>query len=231
MSQLTSQEIAKFYDTYSKQQKSIGVNIRHRTIIKKMVKAGFSSESRVLEIGCGIGTLTSLLVKKAKHVLAVDISPESIEIARKKLSTASNLSLLVSDMSDFDKDERFDFIVLPDVLEHIPVEQHERLFSHIQKHLKPGGRVCIHIPDPYALEWMRSNKPELLQIIDQSLYTDLLIPSFYKNNLILDKLERYTLQNKLPDYQWLELIHRPVYQDFTKKKYAEAAIDEIKSRL
>ncbi|MEZ4800592.1 MAG: class I SAM-dependent methyltransferase [Flavobacteriales bacterium] len=231
MENINRKQISEFYDEYSTQQKKIGVNIRHRTIIKNLVKAGLDNSSNVLEIGCGIGTLTSLLVKKCGQLLAVDISPSSIEMAKKNLGKHHNLSFLVSDMSDFPATEKFDFIVLPDVLEHIPVEQHNNLFLQISKNLKPDGRVCIHIPDPYALEWIRNNKPELLQIIDQSLYTDIIIPSIYKNNLAIDKLVRYQLQATLPDYQWIELIHRPVYTNLDKKTYSNAALDEIKSRL
>ena len=224
-------QIADFYDQYSDQQKKIWVNIRHRSIMQRLQKNGLNGSSNVLEIGCGVGTLTSLLVKKAGQVLAVDISPASIEMAKKNLGNHSNIRFLVSDMSDFSTTEKFDLIVLPDVLEHIPVEQHHALFGKLKNVLSPKGKICIHIPDPYALEWIRKHTPELMQIIDQSLYTDQLLGSIYPHQLTLHKLERYCLQKELPDYQWIELIHRPVYIDFNKKEYRKAVIDEIKSRL
>lgn len=224
-------QIADFYDQYSDQQKKIWVNIRHRSIMQRLQKNGLSGASNVLEIGCGVGTLTSLLVKKAGQVLAVDISPASIEMAQKNLGNRSNIRFLVSDMSDFSATEKFDLIVLPDVLEHIPVEQHQALFGKLKNVLAPQGKICIHIPDPYALEWIRKHTPELMQIIDQSLYTDQLLGAIYPHQLTLHKLERYCLQKELPDYQWIELIHRPEYVDFNKKEYRKAVIDEIKSRL
>ncbi len=231
MSQKSQKEIAEFYDEYSNQQSRIGVNIRHRTIMKRLKSCGMTNESAVLEIGCGIGTLTSLLVKKAGSLLAVDISPSSIEIAKKNLGNHSNISFLVSDMSNFDTSKKFDFIVLPDVLEHIPLEQHAALFKTFKSVLAENGKICIHIPDPYALEWIRANQPELLQIIDQSIYSNLLTDSIYQAELALHKLERYCLQKTLPDYQWIEVIHRPDYKTFDKKQYMLAAIDEVKSKL
>jgi cyclopropane fatty-acyl-phospholipid synthase-like methyltransferase len=231
MSQKSQKEIAEFYDEYSNQQSRIGVNIRHRTIMKRLKSSGMTNESSVLEIGCGIGTLTSLLVKKAGSLLAVDISPSSIEIAKKNLGHHSNISFLVSDMSNFDTSKKYDFIVLPDVLEHIPVEQHSALFKTFKSILAENGKICIHIPDPYALEWIRANQPELLQIIDQSIYSNLLTDSIYQADLALHKLERYCLQKTLPDYQWIEVIHRPSYKTFEKKQYIFAAIDEVKSKL
>lgn len=60
------------------------------------------NNSNVLEIGCGIGTVTGLIgkvVTKGK-VIAVDISVQSIGVARKNNKGKSNIQFLVSDMSD-----------------------------------------------------------------------------------------------------------------------------------
>ncbi|MBX7183495.1 MAG: methyltransferase domain-containing protein [Bacteroidia bacterium] len=225
------QEISGFYDKYATQQAEVGVNIRHRTIIKRLKGLGLNSQSNVLEIGCGIGTLTGLLAAKAGKVLAVDISPESIERAKQRLSKFSNLSLMVSDMSDFVSQQKFDLVVLPDVLEHIPVEQHAALFKTIASVLHDNGRVCINIPDPYYLDWVRVNRPELLQIIDQSLYADILVPTIYSSGLVLQKFERYALSMDSEDYEWLELVKRPARTTYKKKEYLTAAMDEVKARI
>lgn len=225
------QEISGFYDKYATQQTEIGVNIRHRTIIKRLKGLGLNNQSNVLEIGCGIGTLTGLLAAKAGKVLAVDISPESIQRAKQRLGKYSNLTLMVSDMSDFSSNEKFDFVVLPDVLEHIPVEQHAALFKTIAEVLNKEGKVCINIPDPYCLDWARIAMPEALQIIDQSLYTDLLVSTIYPAGLVIHRLERYALQFETEDYEWIELIHRPNQKEYKKKKYLEAAVGEIISRV
>lgn len=225
------EKIAEFYDSFAQNQKRTGINIRHRMIMKRLKASGLSSQSIVLEIGCGIGTLTSLLVKSCKHLTAADISPESIAQAKNALQRFQNIELVVTDMMDFTSDVKYDFIVLPDVLEHIPVEQHPMLFSKMKKLLHENGKICIHIPDPYALEYIREHNPELLQIIDQSIYTDILVQNIYQNDLTLNKLERYTLQKELPDYQWIEIIHRPHYKVFNKKQYSKAVIDELKVRF
>ena len=66
--------------------------------------------------------------------------------------------------------------------------------------------------------------------MEMPLYSDF-IQNIYAHELALHKLERYCLQRTLPDYQWIEVIHRPHYTTFEKKQYSKAAIDEIKSRL
>ncbi|MFY7707906.1 MAG: SAM-dependent methyltransferase [Flavobacteriales bacterium] len=225
------EKIAEFYDSYAQNQKRTGINIRHRMIIKRLKSAGLSAQSTVLEIGCGIGTLTSLLVRQCKHLTAADISPESIAQAKATLDKHDNIAFVVTDMSDFQEDRKYDFIVLPDVLEHIPLEQHPMLFSKMKQLLHENGKICIHVPDPYALEYIRQQTPELLQIIDQSIYSDILVKNIYDNSLTLHRLERYTLQKELPDYQWIEIIHRPHYTQFNKKKYSTAVVDELKARF
>lgn len=83
----SNEEIKKFYNRYVTEQKKTGVNIRHRYIHKQVKKAGLNKYSNVLEIGCGIGTYTSLLcnVVTQGKIVAVDISDESIQVAKQNL--------------------------------------------------------------------------------------------------------------------------------------------------
>lgn len=53
----------EFYNNYSQRQLAVGVNKRHYSIIKFLNEFGLQKNNSVLEIGCGIGTLTSLLLK------------------------------------------------------------------------------------------------------------------------------------------------------------------------
>src|SRR5688572_25893429 len=117
------EEVSTFYDNRVADQVRIGINLRHRTIFRLLKKNGLNRYQRVLEIGCGVGPVTSLILKLVRDgfVHAVDISPKSIEQAKVNLSSRTNLSLSVSDMSDFSAPEKFHVIVLPDVLEHIPI--------------------------------------------------------------------------------------------------------------
>ena len=99
--------------------------------MNELIKSGLRKDSVVLEVGCGVGTLTVLLNKflsKGKLV-ATDISDESIEKAKKRIPNSNKIDFFVTDMKDFSYSQKFDFIVLPDVLEHIPIDQHKELFS------------------------------------------------------------------------------------------------------
>lgn len=198
-------KIVSFYDQFAKEQEKTGVNSRHLSILDKLVKAGLSSHHRVLEIGCGIGTVSQLIAKKTAkgEVLAVDISPESIQKAKTLWKDQKNLSFEVSDMKGFEKPgQQFDFFVFPDVLEHIPVDQHDAIFETVKRHAHSQSVVFIHIPAPRFLEWMIKNEPQKLQVIDQPLDTGQLITAVSKHGFYLDKMATYSVFYKEKDYQY-----------------------------
>lgn len=199
------EQVVSFYDQFAEKQQKTGINSRHLSILDKVKAAGLQSNHRILEVGCGIGTVSHLLATQVKEgaILAVDISPESIEKAKVLWKSQSNLSFEVSDMSDFDKKgQTFDFFVFPDVLEHIPVEQHNRLFQNISKHAHADSVIFIHIPAPRYLQWMIENQPEKLQVIDQPLDTGTLVSTISSHGFYLEKMETYPLFFAEKDYQY-----------------------------
>lgn len=217
-------KVVSFYDQFAEKQEKTGINSRHLSILDKVKLAGLQVDHKILEVGCGIGTVSHLLatqVPKGK-VLAVDISPESIEKAKLLWKDQKNLSFEVSDMSDFDKKgETFDFFVFPDVLEHIPVDQHFRLFQHIQKHSHPDSVIFIHIPAPRYLQWMIENEPAKLQVIDQPLDSGDLIKNITANGFFLEKMETYSLFFEEKDYQYFVFrASKPLQKSTPKNKWA-----------
>lgn len=198
-------KVVSFYDQYVSKQEKIGINSRHYHILEKLLASGLSAHHRVLEIGCGIGTVSHLIAKKVKNgkVLAVDISPESIQKARSLWKDQKNLDFEVSDMNNFHKPGQvFDYIVFPDVLEHIPIDQHFSIFETVKRHSHSETSIFIHIPSPRFLEWMIKKEPEKLQVIDQPLNTGQLIKSVTDNHFYLEKMDTYSIFFKEKDYQY-----------------------------
>jgi SAM-dependent methyltransferase len=203
----TREEIGNWYDGFAGQQEKTSVNLRHYKIMGFLTWAGLTHRNRVLEIGCGIGTLTGLLAKYLRkgEVLAVDISPRSVEIARKRLANAHNVMFIVSDMTDFDHPGLFDFIVLPDVLEHIPEDQHSKLFRMLADHMHDNSAILIHIPHPRAIDYLRKNSPDQLQIIDQAVEADSLLSNAATSGLVLVNYISYPLFDRVNDYAVITL--------------------------
>jgi ubiquinone/menaquinone biosynthesis C-methylase UbiE len=203
---MQNSNIREWYNDFSLSQIRTSVNLRHYSIINKLISSGLKKDSKTLEIGCGIGTLTGLILNYVSkgRVLGVDISDESIKIARQRLGESARLELIISDMKNFQYPNNFDFIVLPDVLEHIPLENHDELFETIGRLTHENSKILIHIPHPRALDYYRLHNPELLQIIDQSIEAISLVNSASKANFILKKYEAYCLFSTEPDYVYLE---------------------------
>lgn len=202
------QAIENYYDEYIVRQQNIGVNKRHHSILGKLVLSGLKSEHSVLEVGCGIGTFTGLLIDKITtgRVVAVDISNASVEVAKKRL-IKNNLEFIHADITNYEfKDNlKFDCIVLPDVLEHIPIELHHGLFQKFSQLIKDDGFIFIHIPNPYYLQWCHENRPDLLQVIDQPITMDILIQNSYPHGFFIQELKTYSIWVVDHDYQYIIL--------------------------
>lgn len=199
----TRDESRAFYDAYIDRQATVGINDRHRSIVKHLGKAGLRSDHRVLEVGCGIGAVTELVLAElgpAGSIVAVDLSPRSIDLARHRLGDDRRLELLTLDVVESPPDGQFDVVLLPDVIEHIPAEHHPGLFMNLAGRLDPGGFVLLHYPNPNHLEWCHANKPETLQVIDLPIHADLLIPNAYAAGLYLHSYETYPIWVREGDY-------------------------------
>lgn len=91
--------------------------------------------TRVLDVGCGAGTLAAELANRASHVDALDRSAAMIEVARQ--ITPANVSCIVSDvMCDPLPAEGYDAIVSVSALHHMPIDDALRRLSRA---LRPGG--------------------------------------------------------------------------------------------
>lgn len=228
----SKEQVEDFYNTYKEKQKKIGVNIRHRTIIKNLKALGLKADSNVIEVGCGIGTVSGLIIKNipAGKFTGVDISSESIALA-KKLYPAANAEFLVSDMSNFSHKTKFDFVVLPDVLEHIPVEQHNNLFRVLAEVTTKDATILINIPEPNCLNWIRKSHPEKLQIIDQSLSMQDLLNNCYPHGFKLFSMNSYSLQYVQPDYTSIVLKKNMTFNSYERKSKVALGVENLKSKI
>ena len=97
--------------------------------------------SSVLEIGCGTGTLLSI-VRPARGV-GVDISPKMIAIAAAR---HPGYRFLVADASALRLSETFDYVMIPDVIEHLA--DIPGTFQALLGICHPGTRVVLTCVNP-----------------------------------------------------------------------------------
>ncbi len=229
----SKEQVEEFYNTFKEHQKKLGVNIRHRTIFKNLKKIGLKPNSNVIEVGCGIGTVSSLILKyiTGGNFVGVDISKESIEMAQKLYAGYKNAEFIVNDMAAFTHKLKFDFVVLPDVLEHIPVEQHNNLFKVLASVTTNDAVVLINIPEPNCLNWARKKHPEKLQIIDQSLSMQDLLNNTYPHGFKLFSMNSYSLQYTEPDYTCIVLKKNMEKDHYEVKSKLALGTENLKSKL
>lgn len=232
MSFIQKEKVENFYDQFGEDQQKIGINIRHLFIINKLKSENLNSHSKVLEIGCGIGTVTELIAKIVTNgkILSIDISPKSISIAKHRLKDYKNVDFLVSDMSNFLSTEKFDFIIFPDVLEHIPINQHLGIFKKIETVVSKKCTICINIPHANYINWSRKNHPETLQIIDQPLDISILTSTIYEIGFKLEQLISYKLHHNQNDYQFM-VFKNFFPEEFTNKSKPAIIFNKLKLRL
>ena len=233
MTTKTKEQVKEYYDTFKEHQKKLGINIRHRTILKNLKNAGLKPNSNVLEIGCGIGTVSHLILKYITEgsFVGLDISSESIKMAQQFNAFHKKAEFMVDDMSKFTHKTKFDFVVFPDVLEHIPVEQHANIFKTIGELTSPSATVIINIPEPNYLNWVRANDPSKLQIIDQSLSMQDLLNNSYPYGFKMYSMNPYSLHFDVNDYLAIVLKKDLTVKNVNVKSKITRAIQNTKSKL
>ena len=106
----------------------------------------------LLDIGCGIGLQTKLLNKRGIQITGIDSSDQAVKFAH-KINDGENF--IRADFSDFNNKEKYDFIRLDNVVEHI--DNPNQLFGRVAEMLKPHGKLIVFAPnaDSASLKFLR----------------------------------------------------------------------------
>lgn len=107
---------------------------------------GIDSGKRVLEIGCGTGTLTESLVATGAELVATDIFEDFLKVVEGKIGQNKNVSFRIVDAETLDGfvDESFDAVVGLSILHHLDID---KTFAAIKRVLKPGGKLAFAEPN------------------------------------------------------------------------------------
>jgi SAM-dependent methyltransferase len=130
-------------------------NSHDRIVIRSLIVKDFLgpvANARILDIGCGDGSLSLPLLDAGNRMTLVDISDSMIRKAAARVppALAANVTFVNDSFEAVGEAERFDVILCVGVIAHVPSV--EALFAKIGRLLAPGGRLVVETtPNPFPL--------------------------------------------------------------------------------
>ena len=132
-------------------------NFTYRLVIKEVERTLLNIKKnnvKILDYGCGVGTLDFYLASTRNDITGVDISPLSIELCNKSASVMN-----LSDRARFSPDKdfwkklkkihsKFDLIICSEVIEH--VQNDTGLLKKLSRILNKRGFIFITTPSKNA---------------------------------------------------------------------------------
>lgn len=109
---------------------------------------------RVLDIGCGTGSVTLRLAQRGHQVTGVDPAEGMLQVAREK-DRESRVAWVRAEASDFRLPHRFDLAIMTGHVFQVFLDDAETLAAlmNIRRHLDEGGRLILESRNPLQRAW------------------------------------------------------------------------------
>jgi len=159
--------------------------------------ADLADGQRILELGCGWGSLSLWMAKTYPNARITAVSNSASQrafiLARAQERGLGNLEVITCDMNDFEAPGEFDRVVSVEMFEHMA--NWRALLGKVKGWLKPDGRLFIHIfthkTTPY-----RFNVEDEADWIAKHFFSGGVMPS---HDLIREFPDLFTLEQ---DWRW-----------------------------
>ncbi|VAW74096.1 hypothetical protein MNBD_GAMMA12-2751 [hydrothermal vent metagenome] len=134
-------DLSAVYDTFADAYDANRDSFDISDIIQKFSQQ-LPDVGHLLDLGCGAGVpLGRSFIDLNWSVLGVDFSSKMLALAKKQVP---EMKTICSDICNLKFDEgEFDAISLIYSLFHVAKDQHNTLFSKVERWLKPGGKVLF----------------------------------------------------------------------------------------
>jgi ubiquinone/menaquinone biosynthesis C-methylase UbiE len=164
---------------------------------------------KVLEIGCGIGTDTINFARNGAQVTAVDVSLESLNLAKKRAEIYNFQNSIrffhgnAEELSTFIPSDQFDLIYSFGVIHHTP--HPERVLEQIRNYCKPGTEIRIMVYHRYSWKviwivlkygWGQFWKTDELVARYSEAQTGCPVTYSYSKKQMVDLMEQYGFEVK-----------------------------------
>lgn len=201
------------------------------------------NSTKIIDLGCGPGLYTELLAKKGYAVTGIDISPKSIEYAKKSAEEQKlSIQYLNEDFIHLQINEKFDFCILVyQIFATLSPSEQKNLLTNIHKLLRSNGVLMFDVPTVNFFEKIYNINIWESKDRNNDLSSNYVLSLFsnkkYENNLLLKRSIYYFENNTilhfndwLKHYSFSELKEillsygfeiKEAYSDFTGNKYDE----------
>lgn len=131
---------------FSKIKTSVNGRNTYEALIAECATEGPSAELRVIDIGCGIGTLYKPLSARFPRIkyFGIDNSPDEITIGRQIIRCA-DASLICADAYEMPLRDSFFDLAVSHMTLHL-LEDSDRFLRELARVLKPGGTLYFTVP-------------------------------------------------------------------------------------
>ncbi|MBC8232437.1 class I SAM-dependent methyltransferase [bacterium] len=144
-------QIADIYD--GQQPLLVRKYSEKHNLIVQMIQFEKQKPFSMIDLGCGTGTLAQMILQAypSAAVTCVDISPDMISIAQRKLAKFENrMEFIVEDLERIKFPRSYEVAVSIDAIHHLPHPQKRDLFGKLCNALTPDGIFLL--ADPIMIE-------------------------------------------------------------------------------
>jgi SAM-dependent methyltransferase len=139
--------------------------LRRRRLVREAVAAGPGKQ--VLDVGCGPGFYVAELLEEVGptgSVTGVDLSPQTLDLARRRTAGAANVQLHLGDATALPVgDAAFDIALSVQVLEY--VADVDAALGELHRVLRPGGRLVIWDVDWSTVSWHSADPGRMARVL------------------------------------------------------------------
>ena len=140
--------------------------------------AELADGQRILELGCGWGSLSLWMAEKYPRAQITSVSNSASQRSyiteQAQARGLANLRVITADMNDFNIDQRFDRVVSVEMFEHMA--NWRGLLARVRNWLTPGGKLFLHVFTHETTPYRFDHKDQT-DWIAQHFFTGGLMPS------------------------------------------------------
>jgi ubiquinone/menaquinone biosynthesis C-methylase UbiE len=133
------ESLTRYYDRWMRLI-TFGQDRRVRDAVLSYVEPG----DRILDVGCGTGTLAIKAAQKRAQVIGIDQSPAMLKLARQKAqANGVEVDFRLAQAQSLDLHGEFDAVTATFTLSEISPDEAEMVVADLAEHLKPNGKMVV----------------------------------------------------------------------------------------